>query len=551
MLDFGPQVVTPYTGIFGKSELLHLLRRTLFGVSPGDLKTFEGKSLTEVVDALLNFSPIYPPPPIRAYQGRALASFDSAVPYGQTWVNIKPNPAEQNPNGARRGSYKQWWVQLMVSQDRTLREKLVLFWHNHLVTDTNDAVDLAELAYRYNVLLRSSCIGNFRKLMYEITLDAAMLRYLNGEKNTVAAPDENYGRELQELFCLGKGPGSKYTEDDVKAAARILTGWTINYGDNFQIVFRPNRHDNKDKQFSSFYSNKLIKGKSTATAGTEELNELLDMIFAQEETAKFLVRKLLTFFSYYEITPDTESNLVIPLADVFRSSGYEIKPVLKALFSSDWFFKPEFRGAMIKSPADFTLGMARQLEIVWPAEANAFESRYFFAAQLYNGMNSQGQELGDPPNVAGWPAYYQSPSFHELWVDTATYPARLAVIDSLIVRGISTGNGAQWVYNESKNKVFKADTVAFVKKLNSPHDPNLLIAQLVELFYGPSVSQSIKDALKTTYLLKGQSSDIYWTAAYSDYAANPATTNPDARQVPKQLQDLFAYMFSAAEFHLH
>jgi uncharacterized protein (DUF1800 family) len=551
MLDFGPQVVTPYTGIFGRSELLHLLRRTLFGVSPGDLKAFEGKSLTEVVDELLNFSPTAPTPPIRAYQGRAMTSFDSAVPYGQTWVNIKSDPSEQNPNGARRGSYKQWWVQLMVSQERTLREKMVLFWHNHLVTDTNEAVNIADLAYRYNVLLRASCIGNFKKLMYDITLDGAMLRYLNGEKNTVAAPDENYGRELQELFCIGKGPDSKYTEDDVKASARILTGWTINYNDSFQIIFRPNRHDNKDKQFSSFYSNKLIKGKSTATAGTEELNDLLDMIFAHEETAKFLVRKLITFFCYYEITPDTESNLVIPLADIFRSSGYEIKPVLQALFSSEWFFKPEFRGAMIKSPADFTLGMARQLDILWPAEANAFESRYFFASQLFSGMNNQGQELGDPPNVAGWPAYYQSPSFHELWVDTATYPARLAVIDNLIVRGISTGNGAQWVYNESKNKVFKADTVAFVKKLNSPHDPNLLISQLVELFYGPSVSQPIKDALKTTYLLKGQSSDIYWTAAYSDYAANPATTNPDARQVPKQLQDLFAYMFSAAEFHLH
>ncbi|MDZ4707716.1 MAG: DUF1800 domain-containing protein [Saprospiraceae bacterium] len=551
MLNFGPLAVTPYTGNFGKSELLHLLRRTLFGVSSSDLKAFEGKTLNEVVDQLLNISSAAPMPPIRAYQGRALTNFDSGVPFGQTWINIRPNPAEQNPNGARRGSYKQWWIQLMTQQERTLREKMVLFWHNHLVTDTNDVVDLPDLAYRYNILLRASCIGNFRKLMYDITVDGAMLRYLNGEKNTSAAPDENYGRELQELFCLGKGPGSKYTEDDVKAAAKVLTGWTINYADNYQPLFRPNRHDNKDKQFSSFYANKLIKGKSTTTAGSEELNELLDMIFAQEETAKFLVRKLITFFIYYDITPETEANLVTPLAELFRSSGYEIKPVLKALFTSDWFFKSEYRGVMIKSPADFTIGMARQLEIPWPAEQNAFESRYFFASQLFNGMNSQGLELGDPPNVAGWPAYYQSPSFHELWVDTATYPARLTVIDNLVVRGISTGNGTQWVYNESKNKVFKADTVAVVKKLNSPHDPNLLIAQLVELFYGPGVSQSIKDALKTTYLLKGQSSDIYWTAAYSDYAANPATTNPDARQVPKQLQDLFVYMFSAAEFHLH
>ncbi len=546
-----PQAVVPYTGPFGKAELLHLLRRTLFGVSPADLKAFEGQSLEEVVDHLLEIPGLPPSPPIRAYQGRNETSFDSGVPLGTTWIHSKPVANEQNPNGARRGSYKQWWVQLMVQQERNLREKLVLFWHNHLVTDTNEAVDLAVLAYRYNVLLRASCTGNFRKLMYDISLDGAMLRYLNGEKNTAGAPDENYSRELQELFCLGKGPDSKYTEDDVKAAARVLTGWTINYADDYQSVFRPNRHDKNDKSFSSFYNHKVIKGKTTTNAGTEELNELLDMIFAQSETARFISRKLFTFFVYYDINAEVEQQLILPLADIFRSSGYEIKPLLKALFTSDWFFKQEYRGAMIKSPADFTLGMSRQMGIIWPVEEKAFEARYFFASQLFLQLFNQGQELGDPPNVAGWPAYYQVPSFHELWVDTATYPARLATIDNLVVRGIATGSGTQWVYAESKNKSFKVAPFTFVKQLDQPHDPNILINQLVELFYGVQVSQAIKDSLKTTYLLKGQSSDFYWSSAYVAYADNPNTTDPDARQVPRQLQDLFAYMFSAAEYHLH
>ncbi|MEP7323723.1 MAG: DUF1800 family protein, partial [Saprospiraceae bacterium] len=129
--------IKPYTGTFGKSELLHLLRRTLFGVSPADLKFFEGKTLTQVVDILLNIPATIPDPPIRAYQGRATTTFDSTVTFGTTWVDIKPLPAEQDPNGQRRGSYKQWWTQLMTMQDRNLREKLVLFWHNHLVTDSN------------------------------------------------------------------------------------------------------------------------------------------------------------------------------------------------------------------------------------------------------------------------------------------------------------------------------------------------------------------------------------------------------------------------------
>lgn len=545
--------VKPYSGPFGKPELLHLLRRTLFGVSPSDLKFFEGKTLNQVVDILLDIPATPPSPPIRAYQGRNLTEYDSTVPFGQSWVNIKPIAAEQNPNGARRGSYKQWWIQLMTLQDRNLREKLVLFWHNHLVTDTNDVVDIAELAYRYNVLLRSSCIGNFKKLMYDITLDSAMLRYLNGEKNTATAPDENYGRELQELFCLGKGPDSLYTEGDVQGAARVLTGWSVNYADNYQTVYRTNRHDAKDKQFSSFYGNKVIKGDASATGGVNEINAMLNMIFEHSETSKFLARKFFTFFVYYIITPETESNLIIPLAEVFKSSGYEIKPMLKALFTSEWFFKSEFRGSMIKSPVDFTVGMARQMEFTWPTDPKAFEARYYFAGQLYNGINAQGQEIGDPPNVAGWPAYYQTPSFHELWVDTASYPTRLATADTLVVRGLSTGNNnsTTWINPESKSKIFKVDTVAFVSQLTSPSDPNKLIDELIFYFFGVPISQSIKDSLKTTYLLKGQASDYYWTTAYNDYKANPTNPSADGKQVPKQLQDLIAYLCTAAEYHLH
>ncbi len=546
-------MVKPYSGTFGKNELIHLLRRTLFGVSPSDLKFFEGKSLNEVVDYLLDISPSPPAPPIRAYQGRALTTFDSSVPFGETWVNTKPLDTEQSPNGARRGSYKQWWIQLMANQNRNLREKMVLFWHNHLVTDTNDTVDIPTLAYRYNVLLRSNCIGNFRKLMYDITIDGAMLRYLNGEKNTASAPDENYGRELQELFCVGKGKDSKYTEEDVKAAARVLTGWSISYNDNWNVLFRPGRHDAKEKQFSEFYGNKIIKGDATTNGGANELNELLNMIFANSETANFMARKFFTFFVYYDINNDVESNLILPLADLFRSSNYEVKPLLKALFTSEWFFKPEYRGAMIKSPVDYTIGMARQMEIPWPSDPLAFEARYYFAGQLYNSINAQGQEIGDPPNVAGWPAYYQTPSFYEIWVDTATYPPRLTLNDVLVVKNYNTGNAnsTNWVNAESKSKIFKIDPVSFVAKLTDPTNPNQLIDDLVFYFYGVAISKAIKDSLKLTFLLRGQSSDYYWTDAYNNYINNPNNPNADGKQVPKQLQDLIGYLFSAAEYHLH
>ncbi|MDQ3142007.1 MAG: DUF1800 domain-containing protein [Bacteroidota bacterium] len=543
----------PYTGPFGKKQLLHLLRRTLFGVSQSDLKHFEGKSLNEVVDELLNISSIAPPPPIRAYSGLNVSGIDPNVALGETWVGVPAN-TQPSPEPPRRQSYKQWWIGLMINQERSLREKLVLFWHNHLVTDTNDVVGRSQLAYEYNILLRSSCIANFRKLMYDITLDKAMLVYLNGQRNTVAAPDENYARELLELFTCGKGPESTYTEDDVKAAAKILTGWRVNRTSGI-VTFSPNQHDNTPKKFSAFFGNTSI----APGTGQVELNALLDMIFAINEPSKFLCRKLFYFFLYYELNPEVEANLITPLAEIFRTSntpgpvtinGYDIKATLKAFFTSDYFFRDEFMGVMIKSPADYNVGVARSFELAFPTNTNAFEARYFFWNQFLVSMVNAGQAIGDPPNVAGWPAYYQIPQFHEIWVDTATYPVREQFYESLGVNGYMT-NARQIALNESKNQKIKLDYVKFVKGLNNPSQPGDLINESIELLFGSDVSQTIKGKLKTDFLLKGQTSDYYWTDAYNAYIADPNTMDPEAKEVPKMLETFFQYLFTAAEFHLH
>jgi uncharacterized protein (DUF1800 family) len=155
--------------------------------------------------------------------------------------------------------HEQWpeeeFLQILVAgaDDQPGQEhpgKMVLFWHNHFVTETN-TVDNALFCYRYNALLREHALGNFRQLVKAMTIEPAMLRYLNGYANTKKAPDENYGRELQELFTVGKGPGSHYTESDVKAAARVLTGYTVNYK-TYTSSFDPNRHDEGDKSFRLF-----------------------------------------------------------------------------------------------------------------------------------------------------------------------------------------------------------------------------------------------------------------------------------------------------------
>src|SRR5699024_10279576 len=156
-------------------------------------------------------------------------------------------------NGKRRKSFKAWWVGLMLNQNRSLHEKMTLFWHNLFATETASIGD-ARMAYKNNVLLRQYAFGNYKMLTKLVTKDAAMLRYLKGYLNTKNATDENYARELQELFTVGKDPTQQYTQSDVEAAAKVLTGFRIDTS-TVTYYFDPSKHDTTNKQFSSFYNN--------------------------------------------------------------------------------------------------------------------------------------------------------------------------------------------------------------------------------------------------------------------------------------------------------
>ena len=226
-----------FIGTFDRLQLTHLLKRCMFGAQIKDIKKFYGKSLPEILDILLADSPL-PTPPINAYNDAIFT--DPAVPANQTWVNAPYG--DGTVNGKRLNSFRGWWLGLILNQQTNIQEKMVLFWHNHFPVEAQNVSD-ARYMYKYVALLQKYSLGNFKKLVKEITLDPAMLFYLNGYLNTKAAPDENYGRELQELFSLGKGPNSKYSELDVKAAAKVLTGYRIDsvkiqsYFDNTRHVF--------------------------------------------------------------------------------------------------------------------------------------------------------------------------------------------------------------------------------------------------------------------------------------------------------------------------
>lgn len=550
--------ITPYTGSFGRPELIHLLRRTLFGVSPADMAHFAGMSLSAVVNELLTFDTATDPP-LKNYYGSNggqpdPALLDPTVPFGSTWVNTPIDPAVPNdPSFHRNYSYMSWLVGNMVGQDRNLREKMKLFWSNHLVAQVF-AVFTPDAMYRYDQMLRDQCLGNFRNLMFDVTLHPAMLLYLNGFLNVEDAPDENYARELMELFTLGQGSG--YTEGDIQQAAKILTGWTIRYVINSEPVlatriFIASDHDNTNKQFSSFFNNTVIQGQNSESGAENEVHALLDMIFAKNEVSRFIARKLYRFFVHGEIDAAAETDVIEPLAQVFRDHAGEpdqMRHVMEALLTSAHFFSADVRACMIKSPADLVLGNIRTFGLPMP-DPSIMEAQYHVWNTVYSSTDYCGQSIADPPNVAGWPAYYLFPTYDNTWMDTASYPARRNTIRGLISNGLTTpGN----LYDPaSRDLEFRIDLVAFVQQFNDPTDPNALIDEATELLFAVPVSQQVKDQLKTNFLLDGQSTDQYWTNAFNIYVADPETSNPDAQMVPEILRSLFLDMLEAGEHHLH
>jgi uncharacterized protein (DUF1800 family) len=531
--------LTPYSGTWTAKEVAHLLKRTMFGAKKVDIDYFLAMTPSAAVDALLNVPTGQPAPPLKNYDNTDIdaADPDVSVAQGTTWVNSVSTDGTANSN--RVDSLKAWWIGTMINQDRSIREKMTLFWHNHFSTETA-TYERGTYGYKYNTLLRQSAVGNFKTLVKDMTVNVAMMRYLNGYLNTNTAPDENYARELQELFTLGKENNPNYTEDDVKAAARVLTGWRIKdkAGEDESVYFKPEAHDRNSKTFSSFFGGTVIAGRSDATAGDAELTDLINMIFAKSvEVSEFIVKKLYTWFVYYTIEPDTLTNVIKPLAAEFRNGGWEIKPVLATLLKSEHFFDPLSQGCLIKSPLEMMVMMMREFEVVFPADTD-YANQYNMWDYLRNQSTLMQQNIADPPSVSGWPAYYQVPMFYEMWINHDTMPKRERFIDQLI--------GAGYMRNNVKLII---DPVAFTAKLPNPADPNALINDALNILYRVPLSDTLKATIKTQILLSNQVQDYYWSNAWNAYLSSP-TDMTAFTTVNTRLTTLYKYLMNLAEYQL-
>lgn len=525
-----------YTGPWTRNEIIHLLKRTMFGAKPADVSYFESKTMIETVDELLNPVDPLPNPPLKDYSTTSALSPDNDVPAGGTWINSINN--DGTIQSLRRSALKKWWIGCQINQDRSIREKMTLFWHNHFSTETTD-VGNANMLYNHVNLLRTNCLGNFKQLVRSITIDSAMLIYLNGRFNTVTAPDENYARELQELFTLGKENNPNYTEADVKAAAKVLTGWQVSSTTlPFASFFTSSRHDSTNKQFSSFFNNTVITGRTGTTAGALELDDLLNMIFnKQVEVSRFIAKKLYRFFVYSEIDATTQTNVIEPLALELRLNNWDIKIAMERLLKSEHFYDVLNQGAQIKSPLDHIIAVCREWNIVFPNSITEYADAYGMWNYILAAAANAGQNLGDPPNVAGWPAFYQTPQYYELWVNTDTLPKRNQFTDIMIGNGYTRNGKKIWI-----------DAVEFTKTLPNPGDPNQLIIDILAVIFQIELSQASRDQLKKDFLLSGQDQDYYWTNAWNAYIFNPITANYNI--VNTRLRGLYKYFMNLAEYQL-
>lgn len=514
--------LTPYTGVWTTNEVSHLLKRTMFGAKKSDIDYFLTLSANDTVDELLNTFPVVSPP-IRDY---GLISTDEGIfddpgtQQGQTWINdlnkMSEEPAAPVINANRIDSIRKWWVGLMINQNRSIREKMVLFWHHHFSIQKEE-VQNATMIYRHHDLLRRNALGNVRQLTKEVTIDPAMLFHLNGYLNSKLAPDENYARELQELFTVGKGNDSLYSEDDVIAAARVLTGWRVN-DDTFLSFVDANNHDTSNKTFSNFYKNTTISGNTDAA---KELDDFINMIFATEESSKYICRKIYRWFVYSDIDIDTETNVIVPLAEILRNNNYEIKPILSVLFKSEHFFDAVNMACYIKSPYDFIVGTLREFNAGFP-DYTDYMNGYPLFDVLYRKAAEMQQDLFQPPDVSGWPAYHQEPMYYGLWVNSNTLPRRADFTDSMILDNV-------------------VNLKAFAQYSSNPSDPDQLIDDITGLLLRYPLSNISKEYIKNRFLLNNSGNNNVWTSAW---------TSNDNSIIGPALTNMFLFITNLPEFHL-
>jgi uncharacterized protein (DUF1800 family) len=347
-----------------RDEIARLFGRCAFGATAADLDQWTGRPYADAVASLVD---------IPAPSGRRPQADDAQR------AALVQGGANQTSDGAIRSATK-WWLERMRNGPYPLEERMTLFWHGHFATAVRYPFPDVAMILVQNQTLRSHALGNFRQLVRDITVDPAMMEWLDGARNSIPAPNENYARELMELFTLGKYP-QVYGEHDVREAARVLTGWTDN--PSFRTVsFNAAGHDT---------GTKTVLGHTFTNAGAGEYQELIDLLLAQPVAARFIAMKLVSNFAYAATTSDA---LVGRVADELTRTNWDLRAALRTLLLSDEFRvgDPGAQRVLIRQPVEVVVAAAKAFAV----NLNNDDSVYL--------LRRMGQSPFVPPNVGGFPS---------------------------------------------------------------------------------------------------------------------------------------------------
>jgi uncharacterized protein (DUF1800 family) len=562
------------TSVLTADQAAHLLRRATVGPTKDEIVAFTGLTPAAAYQKLL-FNNIYNPAP-------PIILDENSPRYKQEFVNA---PFLGDENFQRSSYIKYWWqAQLLRFGPPTttpnLLEKLSVFWQNHFVT-TREIVSDNKFVWKYLSVIRGNALGNFRTFVKAITKDPAMLVYLNGNENVKGSANENYARELQELFMVGEKDfygNLNYTEDDVKAAARVLTGWRYaNYNywkEGYTTVaseFVLNNHDTDNKVFSNKYgaNGTTITGINAPNGGDLELDALINMLLLHPETPKFICRKLYKWYVNPMVTETIENNVIIPLANFFKSpaNNYEIEPVLKKLMLSDEFFEPVNIGAIIKSPLELVSGSLRHFGLQVPdMQTDTIAYRKYFEYLDWK-MFTMQMSLIDQPSVFGWEPFYQT-ALSRAWIASSSIALRYDYTDQYIWGWLQVSP----IYNLGIQPLDRAIALQpnFLTLFPTPPSNILtedhitteqILASFTDKLFVNPLFQAQKDFLIDTIMMNGlpRTSWLFeWRAFRNDSKKVADGTIPATNQgyidkrngVRWRLQLLYRYLLRMAEYQV-
>ena len=518
--------LNPITGTLGRRRAAHILRRATFGPTRADINLFAARTADQAIAEI--------------YQAAAAPALPTDF-----------------------DNFKAWWLQHMLNSGRSGIEKMVFFFHTHF-TAKEEVVGNNQALCHQNELFRFYATGNFRDLATKVSMDNAMMIFLDGNDNDRNNVNENYGRELLELYTIGKGPQigdgdyTTYTEQDVKEAARVLSGYsndpdflTLDATTGLPTSYVrsddgivANAHDAELKTFSAAFQNTvitpnaLVGDDATVAATLDELDQLITMIFNQDETARHICRKIYRFFMYYEITAEIEQDIIGPLATTFRNANYEIMPVMQQLLRSEHFYDADNaivdddnHAAIIKSPLELVLGTLRYFGVTLPAPGTQE-----FLDAMQNGvlspMQLQGLNLMEPFEVAGYAAYHQNPDFNRNWISHNNLARRYEYIGRIMTSMDDYG--------------FQLDAVNYVENnISDPSDAQAIVQELVDDLLPEIITTERFDHFLNDVLLDGLSM-ANWTTEWFTYQSS----NDDSA-VRSQLENLFNALMQSPEYQLH